>query len=407
MLVVTANWAIADGTVHGGPPATAVRAFFREVRRAAWRTGFRHDGRYRPLEAIQIILAGDTFDGLTSLAWHGDLRPWQGGPRARAVAERIAAQAAHRGGRLLATLGRLQRDGLAVPEADGRGRPLPGTTCRADVSVVGLVGDRDRVLDGHWFAAVAGRHGIPIGTEWSSDTMIVRHGAECDPLCGLPGLSPQDCPPSQGRPPTLAESLAVDLLVEFARRLQGAAVTRSMATAVTRQLSAAPLLQMPRVIAHVRQPVIREAWQRSLHHWHSQAHATMPEAAVPFDAIDSLAAWLETSSDPESAPPRPAVAAAIDALRPRLPSRRSEPRLFVLGHPPVTMSGLPEAAGSLCLGPAMPAAGAMPATLAFPAIGARRGIWLSGDRQAIDRMRAIHVAPSGALTHASGIVDAA
>jgi hypothetical protein len=119
MLVVTANWAIADGTVYGGPPSGVVRTFFREVRRAAWRAGFRHDGRYRPIESIQLVLAGDTFDGLSSLAWHGDLRPWQGGPRVRAAAERIAARAAHRGGRLLAALGRLNRDGLAVPQADG------------------------------------------------------------------------------------------------------------------------------------------------------------------------------------------------------------------------------------------------------------------------------------------------
>ena len=407
MLVVTANWAIADGTVHGGPPPAAVRAFFREVRRAAWRTGFRHDGRYRPLEAIQIILAGDMFDGLTSLAWHGDLRPWQGGPRARAVAERIAAQAAHRGGRLLATLGRLQRDGLAVPEADVRGRPLPGTTRQAAVRVVGLVGDRDRVLDGHWFAAIAGRHGIPIGTEWSSDTMIIRHGSECDPLCGLPDVLPPVRLPTQGWAPTLAESLAVDLIVDFARRLQGAAVTRSTATAVTRQLSTAAPLQMPRVIARFREPVIREAWQRSLHHWHSQAYATRPDAAVPFDALDSLAAWMEVGSDPESAPPRPALAAAIDALRPQLPRHWSDSRLFVLGHPPVTMSGLPESGGSLCLGPAMHATGTMPVALAFPTTETRQGIWLSGNRQAIDRMQAIHVAPSGTMTNASGIVDAA
>ena len=176
MLVVTANWAIADGTVHGAPPRAAVRAFFRELRRAAWRAGFRRDGRYRPIGSLQIVLAGDTFDGLASLQWHGDLRPWQGGSRARAAAEQIAAAATRRGARLLAGLGRLCRDGLSVPQADSRGRPLPGTTSPAAVNVVCLVGDRDRVLDGAWFATLAGRYGISIGTEWASDTLIIRHG---------------------------------------------------------------------------------------------------------------------------------------------------------------------------------------------------------------------------------------
>lgn len=415
MLVVTANWAIADGTVYGGPPAGVVRTFFREVRRAAWRAGFRHDGRYRPIEAIQLVLAGDTFDGLSSLAWHGDLRPWQGGPRARAVAERIAAQAAHRGGRLLAALGRLNRDGLSVPQADGRGRPLPGTTCQAAVSVVCLVGDRDRILDGQWFAAVAGRYGISIGTEWSSDTMTIRHGAECDPLCGLPFTSAEVCLhsrvflPSQGRSPTLAESLAVDLVVEFARRLQGAAVSRSTASAVTHQLATTPPLQMPLVIARCQEPGIRTAWRRSVQHWHTQAHATMPEAAVQHDAVDSLAAWLDAGHEHETTEPRPTLTTAITSLRPRLPRRRSDPRLFVLGHPPSTMGGLPEAGspGCLCLGPSMPAVALMPAAVAFPAAGGLHGIWLSVDRQAIGRMPAIHIVPSGEMGNAPGIVDAA
>lgn len=415
MLVVTANWVIADGTVYGGPPAAVVRAFFREVRRAAWRAGFRHDGRYRPIDSIQLVLAGDTFDGLSSLAWHGDLRPWQGGARARAAAERIAAQAAHRGGRFLAALGRLHRDGLAVPQADGRGRPIPGTTCQAAVNVVCLVGDRDRVLDGHWFAAVAGRHGISIGTEWSSDTMLIRHGSECDPLCGLPGPPAQTCMPapvclpSQSRSPTLAESLAVDLLVDFARRLHGAAFPRATATVLIRQLATVPPLQMPLVIARCRVPAIQTAWQRSVQHWHSQAHATMPEAAVQHDAIESLAAWLDSASGQEATRLQRSLTPAIDTLRPRLPRRWSDPRLFVLGHPPATMGDLPAAdgPGCLCLGPAIPAAESMPPAVAFPTAGSNHCSWLSDDRQVIGRLPAIDVVPSGEMSDARGIVDAA
>jgi hypothetical protein len=403
MLVVTANWAIADGTVHGGPPNTAVRAFFRELRRTAWRAGFRHNGRYRPVDSIQIVFAGDTFDGLASLAWHGDLRPWQGGPRARSAAEQIAAAAARRGARLLAALGRLRRNGLSVPRADERGRPLPGTTCQAAVSVVCLVGDRDRVLDGHWFTAVAGRHGIPIGTEWSSDAVVVRHGAECDPLCGVPDL------PVHGRAPTLAESLTVDLLVDFSRRLQDAPVPRATAAAVTSRLATAPPLQMPHTIAGCHEPAIRAVWQRSVQHWHSQAHATMPEAAVAHDTVDALAAWMEVGSGRDRHGLRHSPAAVIDGLHPRVPRRWSDSRLFVLGHPPATMHDVTEVGvrGGLCLGPAMAGALSMPAAVAFPVCGSQRGIWLTQDQWKVDRARTIHVAPCGGMSDEPGIVDAA
>lgn len=406
MLVVTANWAIADGTAYGGPPPGAVQTFFRELRRAAWRAGFRRDGRYRPIDAVQIVLAGDTFDGLTSLAWRGDLRPWQGGPRVRAAAEQIAAAAARRGARLLAGLGRLRRQGLAVPLADGRGRPLPGTTCPAAVHVVCLVGDRDRVLDGAWFAALAGRHGIPIGTEWASDSVVIRHGSECDPLCGSVDL------PSRGRSPTLAESLAVDLLVEFARRLQGGAVPSPTAAAIIRQLAAASPLEMPLAIARHSQPAIEAAWQRSVGHWHAQAHATRPEAQLPHDAVDVLAAWMETAIGRDAASPRHSAtfrherAAAIDDLRPRIPSRWSDARLFVLGHPPATLvapgGGQP---GGYCLGPAPGLS--MPPTVAFPEARPLGEAWLREDRSDFAGPQPVHVAPCRVEGDEPGIVEAA
>jgi hypothetical protein len=401
-----------------------VRAFFRELRRAAWRAGFRRDGRYRPLDAIQIVLAGDTFDGLTSLVWHGDLRPWQGGPRARAAAEQIAVAATRRGARLLAGLGRLRRSGLAVPQADNRGRPLPGTSCPAAVHVVCLVGDRDRVLDGHWFAGLADRHGISIGTEWASDSVIIRHGSECDPLCGpidLPPqafLPPQAIQPPQARSPSLAESLAVDLLVEFARRLQGTAVPRPTAAAITRLLAADSPLEMPLAIARHPHPAIQTAWQRSVRHWHTQAHATLPEAEVQHDAIDALAAWMETAVDHESASPRHSTgprrqcAAAIDSLRPRILRRWSDARLFVLGHPPAPPLGSNSrysgnAEGGYCLGPGPDLRPSMPPTVVFPEAHPPRGVWLREDRRDFNDSQPVHVAPCRVVGDEPGIVEAA
>lgn len=58
MLVVTANWALADGSLV----ATSRRGqeeFLEAVHRAAFRSGVRRDGRYEPIDSIDIVLAGE------------------------------------------------------------------------------------------------------------------------------------------------------------------------------------------------------------------------------------------------------------------------------------------------------------------------------------------------------------
>lgn len=409
MLVVTANWALADGTVHVGPPPGAVTNFFRELRRVAWRAGFRHDGRYRPLDSVQIVLAGDTFDGLSSLAWRDSLRPWHGGGRVQTVVEKIATAATRRSARFLAGLARLQRAGISVPRADRQGRPLPGTTCQAAVTVVCLIGDRDRMLDGPWLANLAGRYGIHVGHEWSSDTVVVRHGSEFDPLGGCP----DDFPGS--RSPTLAESLAIDLLVNFAWRLLDQGVPRPTAAAITRRLTAAAPLELPRCIATCPEPAIREAWCRSVHYWHSQASATVPEAAVEHAVVDALAVWLEPGDEEDRHRHSRDLAAVIAHLRPRVARRSADSRLFVLGHPPGIMSreSPSEGGGCVCLGPSLRhgqrllGSEPMPATIAFPVAGSHRCSWLADGQSAVDRFRPVHVTTRGAREDEPGIIDAA
>ena len=62
MLVVTANWGFTDGTLAAVPPRAAAAEFRREVRRATVRAGFRRDGRYEPVDGVDVVLAGDTCD---------------------------------------------------------------------------------------------------------------------------------------------------------------------------------------------------------------------------------------------------------------------------------------------------------------------------------------------------------
>lgn len=146
MLVVVANWGIADGTLVA-PARHDQVAWLQAVRRAVLRAGFRNDGRYQPPDRVDIVFAGDTFDLLTSTAWTADARPWHRGARARAARERVLEAAAARAGRLLAGLRRWTRAGIAMPRAGRHGRPTPGTEMLLPVGVSLLSGDRDGWLE--------------------------------------------------------------------------------------------------------------------------------------------------------------------------------------------------------------------------------------------------------------------
>ena len=61
MLGITANWGLSDGSLGGNPPAVAER-WLDGLRLATIRAGFRRDGRYRPVEHVTLVFAGDTLD---------------------------------------------------------------------------------------------------------------------------------------------------------------------------------------------------------------------------------------------------------------------------------------------------------------------------------------------------------
>ena len=97
MLVVTANWAIGDGTLWRRPLRGLVSRAWGVIQRSALRAGFRHDGRYRPLERLDIVFAGDTFDLYASRLWAtGDVRPWHRSTSGETARREVAASALRR-----------------------------------------------------------------------------------------------------------------------------------------------------------------------------------------------------------------------------------------------------------------------------------------------------------------------
>lgn len=333
MLVVTANWSWTDGSL-AATPTGCPSGWLLDVHRAVLRAGFGRDGRYRPVETLDIVFAGDTFDCLTSRAWTARLRPWHGGPQIAALRQRVLFAAARRGRRLLAGLARWAREGMPLPPADRRGRPVERGLTRAAVRITLLAGDRDRWLE--QAAGIAARHRCHVGRIWADDARVVRHGAEFDPCWS--GADPWTAGAGE-RPPFLGESVLVDLVARFAATILGDdPPVRPLRRLVGRLGDAAPL-ELPAHLAAwlaagsegadlpiSRRRRIESEWQRAVAAWHREARRVPPICGIEACPIDWLAGWF---AHPAAATP-PAEVAARFAPRPPWAARR--PAGLVLGH---------------------------------------------------------------------------
>jgi hypothetical protein len=367
MLVITANWAFTDGTLW--QPSRARDAnWLAAVHRAALRGGFGRDGTYRPVDSIDIVFAGDTFDCLGSRRWSGAVRPWHDGPASRAARGAVMVAAARRGRHLFATLGRWIRTGLPVPAADRRGRPRSFHGHRAELRVTLLAGDRDRWIDEA--ATAARRHGHAVGRVWASADLLVHHGAELDPLWTTGDAEGAYPAPTGDRQPLLGESLAVDLVVRFAATISDRHSSRPAIRTLLDAVGTSRVVELPAVLArwldaatggrsltHEARDAIGAAWNRSVAAWHREAIRRPPACGLEACPVDALAAWLEVTS---AAARR--ISPTIAALQPRLAaaSRRTAgragghrpagPLATVLGHVAPSAPDDPGEIRVVCLG---------------------------------------------------------
>lgn len=315
MLVVAANWAITDGTLVAHPRRRQ-HAWLAAVHRAAIRAGWCRDGRYRPIVGLDIVLAGDTFDGLTSAAWSGGVRPWLASRGAAEIRRSTRLRALRRGRWLLAGLRAWIRTGLPVPGVDRHRRPLPRLDRHVPVRVTLLTGDRDRWLEGA--VGRAGRHGFVVGTSWTDGLVSVWHGDRLDPLCsgdddrldtGVDGVD------AAAARPTLAETIAVGLLSRFGHDLSTVPGAWPAARSLVGQLACCLPAEMPGVVAWwLRQAKHREQlssattsaiidrWHRAVDAWLREARAVEPRYGHVVDGVDLVAravavdAWSSAGS---------------------------------------------------------------------------------------------------------------
>ena len=95
MLVIVSDLHLKDGTSGTSITPDAFRLFAERLRSMAYQASWRADGKYRPIETIDLVLMGDIFDHILSTHWHdqneddpGYARPWHN-PHSPAVIAKI------------------------------------------------------------------------------------------------------------------------------------------------------------------------------------------------------------------------------------------------------------------------------------------------------------------------------
>ena len=156
MLVIASDLHLTDGSSGSTTSAAAFRIFANRLRELAVAASWRADGRYQPIERIDIVLLGDVLDAIRSSQWSAqpNVRPW-GNPHSAEFVDQItritSGILANNDEALQVLRGLSAEGGLTVPSipkpagptAEDRGDPV-------DVRIHYMVGNHD------WFYHLRG-----------------------------------------------------------------------------------------------------------------------------------------------------------------------------------------------------------------------------------------------------------
>ncbi|MBN2472980.1 MAG: hypothetical protein JXB62_00130 [Pirellulales bacterium] len=142
MLVVISDLHLNDGTTGQTISPGAFSIFAERLQDLAVAASWRADGRYRPIERIDLVLLGDVLDVIRSARWssRSNVRPWAN-PHAPEFVDqigRITADILEHNAESLSVLRRLAAEGgvtvppslrAARPAADAEGQAVPVRIC--------------------------------------------------------------------------------------------------------------------------------------------------------------------------------------------------------------------------------------------------------------------------------------
>ena len=163
MLVIISDLHLKDGTSGNSITPDAFNVFAARLRSMAFQASWRADGRYKPIQNIDLLLLGDVFDLIRSERWlvnasgkEEKLRPWdnQQNPNyIRKVAEITAAIVEHNHDGLNVLKKISQGEKVYIPPATRTGEPDRDSSERVciEVSIHYMVGNHD------WFYHLPGK----------------------------------------------------------------------------------------------------------------------------------------------------------------------------------------------------------------------------------------------------------
>ncbi|MEW6717665.1 MAG: hypothetical protein AB1345_09200 [Chloroflexota bacterium] len=145
MLVIVSDLHLGDGTCGQSISPDAFNIFGDRLRTMAYSASWRKDGKYRPIETIDLLFLGDIFEVLHSTCWldggpEGSkaVKPWHD-PESPAYAQKLDeitdAILEHNAEGLTVLKRMVQGDSVRILPADNRGNPARGTTERFEVKV--------------------------------------------------------------------------------------------------------------------------------------------------------------------------------------------------------------------------------------------------------------------------------
>jgi hypothetical protein len=147
MIVFISDLALSDGTLRPAMPASTIEAFSAKLSELALAASFRSDGKYRPIDSMDLVLLGDTLDLIGSATWLATTaRPWQNpyDPSVLSTVRQITFAALERNEFCLHGLRRLAAgDAICLPRRQPKPRECGEDLQCVPVRIHYVVGDRD------------------------------------------------------------------------------------------------------------------------------------------------------------------------------------------------------------------------------------------------------------------------
>lgn len=131
MLVIASDLHLTDGSNGVGLDAGAIDMFAQRLADLSMRASWRADGRYRPVDRVDLVLLGDVLDLTRSRRWlSGSVRPWWdlGSPQLLETTSLIVDDILRHNDAALRTLRALGTEGaIRLPQASHAGQPIAGS----------------------------------------------------------------------------------------------------------------------------------------------------------------------------------------------------------------------------------------------------------------------------------------